>query len=98
MSEHLISSKEMAQFVASGYLRFDDVVPEDLCEGGGILVTQAGADAVRAEPAFATCPWAAHESGHLLLGDLYEKQGEIDRSILNYEQSKGIKDQTNISQ
>ena len=33
MSEHLISSKEMAQFVASGYLRFDDVVPEDLCEG-----------------------------------------------------------------
>ena len=33
MSEHLISSKEMAQFVASGYLRFDDVVPNDLCEG-----------------------------------------------------------------
>jgi hypothetical protein len=32
MSEHLISSKQMAQFVASGYLRLDDMVPKDLCE------------------------------------------------------------------
>lgn len=32
MSEHLISSKDMARFVASGYLRYDDMVPKDLCE------------------------------------------------------------------
>ena len=32
MSEHLISSKDMARFVASGYLRLDDMVPKDLCE------------------------------------------------------------------
>ena len=32
MSEHLISSKDMARFVASGYLRFEDMVPQDLCE------------------------------------------------------------------
>ena len=31
MSEHLISSKEMAHFVASGYLKFEDMVPPDLC-------------------------------------------------------------------
>ncbi len=30
LSEHLISSREMARFVASGYLRFDQIVPEDL--------------------------------------------------------------------
>ena len=30
--EHLISSKDMARFVASGYLRYEDVVPKDLCE------------------------------------------------------------------
>ena len=32
MSEHLISAKDMARFVASGYLRFEDMVPADLCE------------------------------------------------------------------
>lgn len=32
MSEHLLSSKQMAQFVASGYLKFEDMVPKDLCE------------------------------------------------------------------
>ncbi len=32
MSEHLISSKDMARFVASGYLRYEDMVPKDLCE------------------------------------------------------------------
>ncbi|HCK10840.1 MAG: phytanoyl-CoA dioxygenase [Gemmatimonadetes bacterium] len=32
MSEHLISSKDMARFVASGYLRYEDIVPKDLCE------------------------------------------------------------------
>ena len=32
MGKHLISSKEMAQFVASGYLRFEGMVPKDLCE------------------------------------------------------------------
>jgi hypothetical protein len=30
MNEHLISSKDMARFVASGYLRFEDMVPKDL--------------------------------------------------------------------
>ena len=28
--EHLISSKDMAQFVASGYLKYEDMVPEKL--------------------------------------------------------------------
>ena len=28
--EHLISSKDMAQFVASGYLKCEDMVPEKL--------------------------------------------------------------------
>ena len=28
--EHLISSKDMAQFVASGYLKYEDMVPENL--------------------------------------------------------------------
>lgn len=32
MSEHLISSKDMARFVASGYLKYEDMVPKDLCE------------------------------------------------------------------
>ena len=32
MSEHLISSKEMAQFVASGYLKYEEMVPRDLSE------------------------------------------------------------------
>ena len=32
MSEHLISSKEMAQFVASGYLKFEEMVPKDLSD------------------------------------------------------------------
>lgn len=32
MSQHLISSKDMARFVASGYLKFDNMVPKDLCE------------------------------------------------------------------
>ena len=30
--EHLISSKDMARFVASGYLKYEDMVPKDLCE------------------------------------------------------------------
>ena len=32
MSEHLLSSVQMAQFVASGFLKFEDMVPRDLCE------------------------------------------------------------------
>ena len=32
MNEHLLNSKQMAQFVASGYLKFDDMVPKDLSE------------------------------------------------------------------
>ena len=32
MSEHLLSSAQMAQFVTSGYLKFEDMVPKDLCE------------------------------------------------------------------
>ncbi len=31
MSEHLISSKDMARFVSSGYLMYEDMVPGDLC-------------------------------------------------------------------
>ena len=31
MSEHLLSSKQMARFVASGYLKFEEMVPVDLC-------------------------------------------------------------------
>ncbi|MGB1893878.1 MAG: phytanoyl-CoA dioxygenase, partial [Candidatus Latescibacterota bacterium] len=31
MNSHLLTSKQMAQFVASGYLRLDDMVPKDLC-------------------------------------------------------------------
>ena len=30
MNEHLLTSKQMAQFVASGYLKFEDMVPKDL--------------------------------------------------------------------
>ena len=30
--EHLISSKDMARFVASGYLKYEDMVPKDLSE------------------------------------------------------------------
>ena len=33
MTEHLLSSVQMAQFVSHGYLKFDDMVPRDLCEG-----------------------------------------------------------------
>ena len=32
MTEHLLNSKQMAQFVASGYLKFEDMIPMDLCE------------------------------------------------------------------
>ena len=32
MQEHLVTSKEMAQFVASGYLKFESLVPRELCE------------------------------------------------------------------
>ncbi|MEE2659219.1 MAG: phytanoyl-CoA dioxygenase family protein [Candidatus Latescibacterota bacterium] len=32
MKKNLLSSVQMAQFVASGYLRFDNMVPRDLCE------------------------------------------------------------------
>ena len=32
MNEHLISSKEMAQFVAAGYLKFEEMVPKDLSD------------------------------------------------------------------
>ena len=32
MSEYLLNSKQMASFVASGYLRLDNMVPKDLCE------------------------------------------------------------------
>ncbi|HCV25252.1 MAG TPA: phytanoyl-CoA dioxygenase family protein [Candidatus Latescibacteria bacterium] len=32
MTEHLLNSKQMAQFVASGYLKFEDLIPKDLCE------------------------------------------------------------------
>ena len=32
LSEHLISSKEMAQFVASGYLKFEEMVPKDVSQ------------------------------------------------------------------
>ncbi|MDP7363130.1 MAG: phytanoyl-CoA dioxygenase, partial [Candidatus Latescibacteria bacterium] len=28
--EHLLDSKQMAQFVADGYLRFDEIVPDEL--------------------------------------------------------------------
>ena len=31
MKEHLLNSKQMAQFVASGYLKFEEMVPKDLC-------------------------------------------------------------------
>jgi hypothetical protein len=30
MSDHLLNSKQMAEFVSSGYLKFDDMVPKDL--------------------------------------------------------------------
>ena len=29
-STHLLNSKQMARFVAEGYLRFDELVPDDL--------------------------------------------------------------------
>ena len=32
MNEHLISSKEMAQFVSAGYLKFEEMVPKDLSD------------------------------------------------------------------
>ena len=32
MKEHLLNSKQMAQFVASGYLKFEEMVPKDLCQ------------------------------------------------------------------
>jgi hypothetical protein len=32
MKKHLLTSKQMAKFVASGYLKFDDMVPKDLSE------------------------------------------------------------------
>ncbi len=32
MTEHLLTSVEMARFVSHGYLRFDEMVPKDLCE------------------------------------------------------------------
>ena len=32
MNEHLLSSKQMAEFVSSGYLKFDDMVPRDLAD------------------------------------------------------------------
>ena len=31
MKDNRLASKEMARFVASGYLRFDEMVPKDLC-------------------------------------------------------------------
>jgi hypothetical protein len=31
MKDNRLTAKEMAQFVASGYLKFEDMVPEDLC-------------------------------------------------------------------
>ena len=31
MSQHLINSKQMAKFVASGYLKFDNMIPKKLC-------------------------------------------------------------------
>ncbi len=31
MKEHLLTAKQMAQFIASGYLRIDAIVPKDLC-------------------------------------------------------------------
>ena len=30
---HLLNSRQMAQFVADGYLRFDELVSQDLNEG-----------------------------------------------------------------
>ena len=30
--KHLISSQDMAQFTASGYLKYEDIVPKDLCK------------------------------------------------------------------
>ena len=32
MSEHLISAKDMARFVTSGYLKYENMVPKELCE------------------------------------------------------------------
>ena len=32
MKKHLLSSKQMAQFVASGFLKFDEMIPKELCE------------------------------------------------------------------
>ena len=32
MINNRLTSKEMAQFVASGYLKFEDMVPKDLCD------------------------------------------------------------------
>ena len=31
MKDHRLTSKEMAHFVASGYLRFENMIPADLC-------------------------------------------------------------------
>ena len=30
--EHLISSKDMARFLAYGYLKYEDMAPKDLCK------------------------------------------------------------------
>ena len=32
MKDHRLTSKEMAHFVASGYLRFENMIPADLCD------------------------------------------------------------------
>lgn len=32
MKQHLLSSKQMAEFVSSGYLKFENMVPQELCE------------------------------------------------------------------
>ena len=40
--EHLISSKDMARFVSTGYLKYEDMVPEDLCRASRVEMQNFG--------------------------------------------------------
>lgn len=46
--EHLLNSKKMAEFVVNGYLRFDELIPKELCEQ--TLVEMASGKLNKIEP------------------------------------------------
>lgn len=76
--QYLLSSPQMAQFVAQGYLRFDELVPDELNKR---IMAEMEVGAIKGEPAGTPLSQCYHGSAVRELLDMPEIQGLIQSLV-----------------